>query len=235
METMERDPQHIAKVVKGLRKMHHLTQENLADASNLSTRTIEKIESGKHTPDEQTLRSLARALGTDLAAFRKPSPQEEAHQQQQMEDALRKTVIAPTTPIHSASDFLNVFDQRHAARFEMSAVQDDEALEIAASMADLIKDLNDIWRDVYMSERLKYARSFAEMCQQIEQRGFTCHMGSHKQRLRDKGKPDLIFEVNVMAILPKENAEVRYAMIRLEGRWEVAEEDRVPLPGSTKA
>lgn len=39
METMERDPDYIAKQVKFLRKMFHLTQENLADAAGLTTRT----------------------------------------------------------------------------------------------------------------------------------------------------------------------------------------------------
>ena len=33
METMERDPEYIAKTTKLLRKMFGLTQENLADAT----------------------------------------------------------------------------------------------------------------------------------------------------------------------------------------------------------
>lgn len=45
METMERDPLYIAEQMKFIRKMHRLTQENLADAAGLSSRTIEKIES----------------------------------------------------------------------------------------------------------------------------------------------------------------------------------------------
>lgn len=43
METMERDALYIAQQVKFIRNMHRLTQESLADASGLSTRTIEKI------------------------------------------------------------------------------------------------------------------------------------------------------------------------------------------------
>lgn len=78
METMERDPAYIAEQVKFIRKMHKLTQENLAEAAGLTTRTIEKIESGRHRPDEQTLRSIARAMQIDVHYFEKPTPEQEA-------------------------------------------------------------------------------------------------------------------------------------------------------------
>jgi len=63
METMERDAAYIASQCKYIRKMFALTQENLADAAGLTVRTIQKVESGRHTPDVQTLRSLARGIG----------------------------------------------------------------------------------------------------------------------------------------------------------------------------
>jgi transcriptional regulator with XRE-family HTH domain len=119
-----------------MRKMLRLTQENLADAAGLTTRTIEKIESGKHRPEEQTLRSLARALDIDVTYFEKPPPEQEARQQAEIQRAIRKTVLVPTNPICATSDFLAAFDQRHAFRFDTSAAQDDEALEIAASLVD---------------------------------------------------------------------------------------------------
>ena len=75
MDTMERNPTYIAEQVKLIRKAHGLTQENLADAAGPSTRTSEKIESGRHRPDEQTLRSIARVVGWDVTAFDKPTPE----------------------------------------------------------------------------------------------------------------------------------------------------------------
>jgi len=231
MLTMERDPEHIAKTICQLRAMLRLTQENLAQAANLSTRTIEKVESGRHKPDEQTLRSIARGFGgISMDAFRKRTPEEEAHMRRTMLDAFRKMVVVTTRPIHTATDFLSAFDQRHAARLDISEVEDSAALEIAAQMSDWIKDLNDVWDDVYMTDRVNYARSFAEMCQQIGQCGYVCYMGEHKQRLREKGKPDLIFAVNVMKILPKQQAGPRFAIIQLEEPWEAMDDDCRPLP-----
>lgn len=231
METMERDPTYIAHQVKYIRKMYRLTQENLADAAGLSTRTIEKIESGRHRPDEQTLRSVARALKLDINYFEKPTPEQEARQRAEMERAVRKIVLVPTDPIRTASDFLTAFDQRHAFRFDTPSVQNDEVLEIVASMVDWVKDLNDVWDDCSMSQRLEYARSFIELCSQLEPLGLLCHMGHHRQMMREKGRADLVFVVGLMSIQAKEGAEGRrYALIRLEGKWETVDEDRVPLP-----
>jgi transcriptional regulator with XRE-family HTH domain len=224
MITMERDPAYIAQQVKFLRKMLRLTQENLADAAGLTTRTIEKIESGKHRPEEQTLRSLARALDIDATYFEKPTPEQEARQRAEIQRAIRKTVLVPTDPIHTASDFLAAFDQRHAFRFDTSTAQDDDPLEIAASLVDWVKDLNDVWDDCNMSQRLEYARNFVDQCAQLEQFGLICHMGHHRQVLREKGRSDLTFVVGLLSIQPKEGVEGRrYALIHLEGKWETVD------------
>ncbi len=113
---MDKDPAFIAQQVKFLRRIHNLTQENLAEAANLSTRTIEKVESGRHVPDEQTLRGIARALGFDAKIFNKPSPEQEAQWQVELDRAGRKTALVPTYPIREARNFLQVFAQRHALR-----------------------------------------------------------------------------------------------------------------------
>jgi transcriptional regulator with XRE-family HTH domain len=237
MDTMERDPTYIAQQVKFLRKMFQLTQENLADAAGLTSRTIEKIESGKHRPEEQTLRSLARALRIDVAYFEKPTPEQEARQRAEIERAIRKTVLVPTDPIRTASDFLAAFDQRHAFRFDTSIAQDDEAIEIAASLVDWVKDMNDVWDDCSMSQRVEYARSFVTQCAQLEQFGLLCYMGHHRQVLREKERPDLTFVVGLLSIQPKEGVEERrYALIHLEGKWETVDGDRVSLleaPGTS--
>ena len=231
METMERDPKYIAKTVKLWRKMFGLTQENLADAANLTSRTIEQVESGRHRPNEQTLRSIARALNMEFQVFDKPTPEKERRQRMEIERAICKTVFVPTASIRDARDFLSCFGQRHAFRFDTSAVEDDNAMEVAAAMVDWIKDLNDIWEEVYQSERLSYARSFAELCQDIEGQGYVCHIGSHRQRLREKGKPDIIFDVGLMVLLPKDQADgERVVMVQLDGAWETLEQDRFQVP-----
>lgn len=231
MDTMERDPAYIAQQVRFMRKMFNLTQENLADMAGLTSRTIEKIESGKHRPEEQTLRSLARALNVELSYFQKPSPEQEARQKEQIERAIRKMVLVPTDPIRSASDFLNAYGQRDGFRFDTSAIRSDKALDIVAVLVDWIKDLDGLWDDCSMSEQLRYARSFVEECGKLDPLGLVCYMGSHRQLLREKGRPDLVFNVGLLSIQPKDGADGRrHALVQLDGRWETTDEDRVSVP-----
>ena len=137
METMERDPQFIEE--GSFRKMFRLTQENLADAAGLTTRTIEKVESGRHRPDEYTLRCIARAVKIDVGYFAKPTAEEEARQHAEIERASRKIVAVPTNPIRKPAEFLAAFGGNHAIRFDTSQVEADEALEVAASLVELVK------------------------------------------------------------------------------------------------
>ena len=230
MKPMERDPKYIAEMLRKLREILHFTQENLADAANLSTRTIEKAESGRHRPDEQTLLSIARALGVDVSVFSKPTAEQEAKQKAEVERAIRKMLLVTTHPVRTAGDFLGAFGQRDAFRIDTSVVADDGVLEIAATMGDWIRDLNDVWDECYMSQRLEYARSFVELCQSIQERGYLCHMGHHRQRLRTKGKPDLVLEVGLMSIQQIDGEEgERFALVQLDGAWETMDEDRIKL------
>jgi transcriptional regulator with XRE-family HTH domain len=236
VETMERDPAYIATQLRLLRKIFRVTQENLADAAGLTTRTIEKAESGRHRPDEQTLRSLARALNMNVTVFEKPTPEQEARTRAEMDRAVRKIVFVRTHPVNTANDFLNEFAQRHAFRFDISQVEKDEALEIAASMMDWIGDLDGVWDDCSMSQRLNYARSFAELCQSIEAHSYTCYMGHHGEKLLERGKTPLVFDVGLLSIQKSEGAAgERFALVHLHGGWESLERDRVPIPPDTAA
>lgn len=228
MGTMERDPLYIAEQVKFIRKAHRLTQENLADASGVSTRTIEKVESGRHRPDEQTLRSIARAVNMDVRFFDKPTPEQEERQRAEMIRAQRKNVFVPISPVRTASDFLSAFDQRESFRIDTSMVTDGDALDLAAAMADYIRDCGDIWEDSYMSQRVEYAREFADLCKQIEGLGYVVFMGHHRQQLKQVDRARLVFTVGLMTVMPK-GQDTRFAMVQLEGGWESMEEDRVSL------
>jgi transcriptional regulator with XRE-family HTH domain len=97
MHTTAQDPAYVAAQVK-LRKIFELKQQNLADLSGLTTRTVEKVESGRHRANDQTLRSIARAR-VRRRRRRKPTPEEEARTKTQMEKALRKKDLVPTKPI----------------------------------------------------------------------------------------------------------------------------------------
>jgi len=59
----------IGQKIKELRVLQGLTQEDLAAKTNLSVRTIQRIESGEVDPRSYTLQLLADALKVDLELF----------------------------------------------------------------------------------------------------------------------------------------------------------------------
>ncbi|WP_298895112.1 helix-turn-helix transcriptional regulator [uncultured Psychroserpens sp.] len=57
--------------IKTIREKKHLTQEELAEQSGLSIRTIQRIEAGQK-PKGHTAKVLAKTLGLDLSSLNKP-------------------------------------------------------------------------------------------------------------------------------------------------------------------
>lgn len=232
MNTMSRDADHIAKTVRLLRKQLGLTQEALAELAGLSTRTIEKTESGRHTPEEQSLRSIARAFGgMDMAIFEPPTPQQEADLRVALERVKRKALIVPTKRIITVADFMREFAPRPALHADSGDADDDATVWLAASMTDLMRDLGDIWEDLSQAERVETARSFVDQSEEMRQLGRVWFMGNYRRRLRDAGKPDLVLSVTLASLQPIKGADGdRYAYVEMEGRWETLEQDRPRLP-----
>lgn len=225
METMERDSEYIAGRCKYLRKWFGLTQENLADASGLTVRTIQKVESGRHVPDLQTLRSLARGVGFDVAVFFKPTPEQETRQQEEVERALRKTLLVPTSPVKKASDFYSYNREWHAVMIDAGAVEEDDALRLTAAISEWMEDLGGIWEISTASQRLDYATAIAELCRELEKLGYLSHFGHFRQQhMQIRG---MVLEVGVITFLPKAHHEgKRFGLVTLEDPWEVPEDDR---------
>ena len=65
------------KLIKDLRIKKGMTQEELADKTEVSTRTIQRIENGEVDPRAYTLQMIAKALEVDYNIFVEPDPDEE--------------------------------------------------------------------------------------------------------------------------------------------------------------
>lgn len=228
METMERDAEYIAGQCKYIRKMFALTQENLADAAGLTVRTIQKVESRRHVPEVQTLRSLAQGLGFDIKVFSKPTPEQEKRQQEEMERALRKTVLVPTSPIRKPNDFYSRNREWHGLLINAGAVEADDALELTAGISDWMSELDGIWDMSTASWRLEYSTDITELCRELEDLGYLTHFGHYRQQhMHDKG---MILDIGMITFLPKASHDGdRYGIVTLEDPWEVPEQDRPKL------
>lgn len=59
----------IGEKIKAIRIQKGLTQESLAEKTNISTRTIQRIENNEVDPRSYTLEKIAEALGVDFNEF----------------------------------------------------------------------------------------------------------------------------------------------------------------------
>ena len=56
----------LIRIMKERREMLNITQEMLADLSDVGLRTLKQFESGKGNPTAKTLNKLANTLGMEL-------------------------------------------------------------------------------------------------------------------------------------------------------------------------
>ena len=60
---------------------------------------------------------------------------------------------------------------------------------------------------------------------------FGCHMGRHMQQMGMPGGKLCVLIAGVVSFRPAATSQAtRYAIVNLDGGWEVPEEDRPPLP-----
>lgn len=60
--------------IKETRKLRGLTQQEVADAAGMSVMTIRRYESGERTPNIESLRKIAGAMGCSVADIIPPEP-----------------------------------------------------------------------------------------------------------------------------------------------------------------
>lgn len=186
------------------------------------------MESGRHVPEVQTLRSIARSLGFDIMVFSKPTPEQENRQLEEMERALRKTVLVPTSPISKANDFYSRNREWHGLLIDLGAVEADDALELTTAISDWMTDLDGIWEMSSASQRLEYSTDITKLCRELEGLGYLTHFGHFRQQhMQDKG---MILDIGMITFLPKVGHDGdRYGIVTLEDPWEVPEQDRPKL------
>lgn len=219
------DMPYFANQLRQLRSMHGLTQEDLSLMSGLSTRTIEKLESGRHGVSEQSLRSLCRALKIERGYFAKPSPEAAERQKAAMLKALRTTAVVRTAVLRSARDVMNAIDGFHAWNIDLECVG-EAVLELATGFAQNVTDWSEIWDDIGLPERLDACRGLADDCVALHDAGFLVHAGSYRARRRFMEGPPLIFRVGLLSVRPKADSDKQeVALVQMTDGWELPSEE----------
>ena len=91
------------------RKMRHFSQQQLAMRSGISQQAISKLETGKSSPSEYTIRQLAAALRVPMSMLLEEEQQKTptAEGDGLMEDIINRIQQLPDPALDRLSDFLD--------------------------------------------------------------------------------------------------------------------------------
>lgn len=91
------------------RKMRHFSQQQLAMRSGISQQAISKLETGKSSPSEYTIRQLAAALRVPMSMLLEEEQQKTptAESDGLMEDIINRIQQLPEPALDRLSDFLD--------------------------------------------------------------------------------------------------------------------------------
>jgi len=177
------------------------TQAQLAEASRISERTIQRAEQGESVSAE-TLQSLAGALDVSVDDLRS--------RPKALQELAGKYHMIRLVRIERASDFGNLMpaDALQVGYDGLSEGQEDAVAELQQEL----QDLGDIWRDMgplQQREALKDAHSYVV---ELEGMGLVVAAGTDLLRLKTSdGKP---FSMGVLRIVVSRSDEPKLFALR---------------------
>lgn len=171
-----------------LRTTQHWSQDALAAASGLTTRTIQRIEAGEASTIT-TRRSLARGLGYDNPdVFDDPEFVRmvrqfiDVAQGQKVKDEYSDHIPLPASPIANGDALGRLIGASEAYVFNYDDDLPQEAKEQAASLFDMMQDYGDIWRELTHADRLKAGTEFDEALQEFEGQGLRAYSATRSTK-----------------------------------------------------
>lgn len=191
----------IAGNLRQFRERLAWTQEQLAAASTLSERTIQRAEDGESISAE-TLQALAGALNVSIDDLRNPP--------KVAQDLAGKYQVIKLTRLERASD-LRRFMPADALEVGYDGMNDEQEDAIAAFQQEL-KDCGDIWRGLEPIHQRETLREMQNRMAELERLGLAVAVGTDLLRARTgEGKP---FSMEVLHVIISKADEPKLFALR---------------------
>lgn len=137
-------PTELAGVVKLLREVRKWSQEQLAEISKLSARTVQRVEEGSPSSVD-TRRALASAFGLeDIDVFNKPYAIPTPEQAQAaLEKFEKEHITLKAEPLQTGKQLAKLAERANADMFSSSFDLPREAEEAFAALTDYFREYRD--------------------------------------------------------------------------------------------
>jgi transcriptional regulator with XRE-family HTH domain len=209
--------QVVASNIRLLREHRAWTQEHLAQVAGVTTRTVQRVESGEGVQVD-TLQALAAALDVDVPSLRfdaleliaqqlgvprdKVTPELIAERQKELD---AKYVKVPMTRVAASAD-LRAFSDAMSFYFDCIP-KDDAVQDVAAALQQDLHDLMDIGRDIEATHRRQFEVNAFEHVTELERLGAVVSIGRRNGRMKVSDQEAMAWTCVYVVVSLKEDAK----------------------------
>ncbi|HNV59999.1 MAG TPA: helix-turn-helix transcriptional regulator [Rhodoferax sp.] len=188
--------QELAFCIKLFRELRKWSQEQLADISGLTARTIQRVEKGEASAPD-TRRALARAFGLeDIDAFNKPISIPDAEEQKaQQEQLARDCITLKALLLHTGKELARLADVTVLDSFSQAVDLPRAADEHYAALVDYYREYRDCKELYAESEKFDVYDAFDAHISALKTMGFSLCYATRKVAFKSEpGVPPLTAE-----------------------------------------
>lgn len=181
--------------IKNLREQRGWSQNQLAQMSGISLRTLQRMEKDGNCSIE-SVKSIASVFEVDFKEIL------------QEEDSKKFEGVDFLFRIEHGKQISDLVGAKHAGDcdFDLS-ITDKESLELIHSFFQNVMDYNDIWEDIEYSGRSEAIIYFQELIDNLHEKNLWIFGGTTK-REHGNCKPPLIFDVIILRIYPNNSPTI---------------------------
>jgi transcriptional regulator with XRE-family HTH domain len=207
---------HLAAIIKEFREKRALTQEHLAQLSEVNIRTLQRLES-TGACSKENLRAVAEAFDIDvkdlLEAAEKRDQQPGESDIEDIEALAAKHVFVVLHEVIGPIDLINSLAGSHGQMNDFPDNLTDAQAELIGYVLDYLKDYADIQSDIYPSERIRMMQQVKTRLDELKQSGISAFVGQFDQNMVTSNQPDKPFKwtVAVLRLLPVGAKEILIA------------------------
>lgn len=197
----------IANNIKHLRLVRHWSQEELALASGVDVRTVQRAESGKPLAVE-TLKSLAAVFDTTIELLQVSEKEIVAA----VEEFRRTQKIVEMHVLARSSELGEMVGGSHALYFHKIGELSETQLDQIAKVEEILRDYLDIWGDMEATGRREAEKSLYANVEQLIASEMSVSFGFEQMGIRmGDGQP---FTMPVLYVAIARGSTPMLAIIR---------------------